>query len=281
MKANPKTLAKGLATFVPGVNRFLGRRPGGSVSARYCYSVWLRHLLRISVCSPRPILDTIAELGPGDSLGLGLAAILSGAKTYFAFDVQPHARPPINLAVFDELVSLFGKRSAIPDAAEFPRILPNLSDHSFPDHLLSPSLLDLSLSAPRLEMIRSALMESRTSGPIRYKAPWFAASERIPGTVDFAFSQAVMEHVDHPEEAYEALHCWLAPGGLMAHSIDYASHGYAKDWYGHWTVADFTWRLLRGGRPYLINRFPHSAHIAAIRRAGFEIEIDERIEDSP
>ncbi|MBM4372890.1 MAG: hypothetical protein FJ098_14650, partial [Deltaproteobacteria bacterium] len=78
-----RQLLWGIATFVPGV-RFLDRRgTGGTGSARYCYSVWLRHLV---LAKDRGLLDqvpaTVAELGPGDSIGIGLAALLSGATAY-------------------------------------------------------------------------------------------------------------------------------------------------------------------------------------------------------
>jgi hypothetical protein len=57
----------------------------------------------------------------------------------------------------------------------------------------------------------------------------------------------------------------------MSHTIDYKSHGYTRDWNGHWTLSEFAWRMLKGNRPYLINRLPHSAHIEAMKKAGFEI----------
>jgi hypothetical protein len=44
-------LMKGIATFVPGVRRLANRRAGGPASARYCYSVWLRHLV-VVICTP-------------------------------------------------------------------------------------------------------------------------------------------------------------------------------------------------------------------------------------
>ena len=37
-------LLKGIATFVPGLYDPKRGATGGSVTARYCYSVWLRHL---------------------------------------------------------------------------------------------------------------------------------------------------------------------------------------------------------------------------------------------
>jgi len=85
------------------------------------------------------------------------------------------------------------------------------------------------------------------------------------------FSQAVMEHVEKVYETYRSLHKYLRPGGLMSHAIDNKSHGYARDWNGHWTLSELAWRFLKGNRPYLINRLAHSDHIEALGRAGFEI----------
>ena len=44
MSIKRNSLAVGMATYVPGLRHLTGRKTGGSVSARYCYSVWLRHL---------------------------------------------------------------------------------------------------------------------------------------------------------------------------------------------------------------------------------------------
>ena len=73
-------LIKGFATFVPGLNRLLQVRTGGTGSARYCYSIWMRYLVMAyeSGLPTRP--DVAAELGPGKSLGVGCAALLSGAN---------------------------------------------------------------------------------------------------------------------------------------------------------------------------------------------------------
>src|SRR5689334_3926898 len=52
---------------------------GGSSSARYCYSVWLRHLSMAARLGLNTDPKDVAELGPGHSIGVGLAALLSGA----------------------------------------------------------------------------------------------------------------------------------------------------------------------------------------------------------
>src|SRR5436305_500844 len=81
---------------------------GGTVTGAYCYAVWLRHLTLIArylggAAVPR---GTVVELGPGDSIGLGLAAILSGSETYVGLDVLEHASNETNLRVLDELVAI-------------------------------------------------------------------------------------------------------------------------------------------------------------------------------
>ena len=78
-------------------------RTGGTVSARYCYSVWSRHLSILQRSGLPTTFKTMVELGPGDSLGIGLAALLSGVERYIALDVVQHASGAQNTADFREV----------------------------------------------------------------------------------------------------------------------------------------------------------------------------------
>lgn len=267
----PIALAKGLATFVPGVLRFACGRSFGTDSPRYCYSVWMRHLKVIAACGLPTRFETVAELGPGDSLGIGLAAILTTASRYYAFDAVPHARTEANLSALDRLVELIRQNAAIPGTDEFPEISPHVDSLEFPGQLLDGRLA-ASTAPPRLEAIRRALNGERGGEiEIRYAAPWADAQIVEDSSVDLALSQAVLEHVEDVDATYAALFRWMKPGAIMSHAIDFRSHGLTRDWYGHWTVPAGRWRLVRGRRPYLINRVPASGHFASLRRAGFEI----------
>jgi SAM-dependent methyltransferase len=90
-------------------------------------------------------------------------------------------------------------------------------------------------------------------------------------SVDMIFSQAVMEHVDDLQTAYEKMHQWLKPGGIISHEIDFRCHGTAKYWNGHWSYPDPVWSIIRGCRPYFLNRQTCGRHLDLIRQAGFDI----------
>lgn len=279
-----RALAKGLATRVPGLRKFACRHSGGTESARYCYSVWLRHLVmaRGAGVSTRP--ERVAELGPGDSFGIGLAAMLSGTDHYLAFDAKPHARLDRNLSVLTELVDLFARHTPIPDDEEFPQIFPRLERYDFPRDLLPETRLAAALQSDRLDAIRRALSADPAPGArieIAYLAPWDDASSIRPGTVDMAVSQAVLEHVEDPTATYAALFRWLRQGGIMSHAIDFQSHGLTDSWNGHWTLGDVTWGIVKGDRPYLLNRLPYSGHLEIIQRFGFRLVTNRRYEAPP
>jgi hypothetical protein len=270
-------LAYGIASYVPGLTRLLRRGTGGTGSARYCYSVWMRHLRRAWDGGFRQIPATVAELGPGDSLGAGLAALLSGSERYFACDFISYASNAENLKVLDELVTLFNSHADIPDHDEFPLVVPRLDSYRFPSDILPDTVLTRSLAPERIERIRAAVSDpSRADGMITYRAPWLAANVVQQHSVDMIFSQAVMEHIDDLHEAYETMLLWLKPSGCMTHSIDYKSHGMTNDWNGHWIQSDLAWKLLRGRRPYMINRQPHSAHLELMQQTGFRVLVSER-----
>src|SRR6185295_10726374 len=80
-----RPLLFGLASRVPGVTTLFRRGAGGIPSPRYCYSVWLRHLVAAHQAGITSLPKSVGELGPGDSLGTGFAALLSGAERYYAF----------------------------------------------------------------------------------------------------------------------------------------------------------------------------------------------------
>lgn len=279
-------VALGLATYIPGIYKWLTRGPGGTDSARYCYTVWMRHLVQAHRAGVWNFPRAVAELGPGNSLGMGLSALLTGAERYYAFDVVEHATSAGNLAIFDQLVELFAARAPIPDENEFPAVKPFLDSYAFPGDVLTEAHLEQSLHPTRLARIRGAL-SNMGSEVIRYVVPWsdtsaqVSAPSKIPapklGSVDMIFSQAVMEHVDDLDVAYQAMRDWLAPGGFISHQVDFKSHGTAKQWNGHWAIPALEWRLMRGRRPSLINRQPCSAHLALLAKHYFKICIEHRI----
>jgi hypothetical protein len=247
-----------------------GESVGGNALARYCYSVWLRHLVNIRRGGFAGPMRTVAELGPGDSLGTGIAALLSGADEYYGLDVVSYLRSGGNL--LDEIAELYARRVDIPD--EFPDLHPKLDTCRFPAEYLTPDDMARNLAPDRLSQIRRALGEMGTRHGkilVQYWVPWSDPAVVQEGSVDVAFSQAVMEHVEEIELTYEALWRWLRPGGMMSHQIDFRSHGLATVWNGHWTYSNWLFRVAKGRRPYLINRHPKSAHSNSVRAQRFEI----------
>jgi hypothetical protein len=83
-------------------------------------------------------------------------------------------------------------------------------------------------------------------------------------------SQATLEHVEDLPGTYAAMGRWLKPGGFATHQVDFRCHHTAKEWNGHWAYSDLHWRIIKGKRPYLINRQSVSTHIAHAVTAGLE-----------
>ena len=269
-----QSLLEGLLTYLPGCSHLLTNATLGTDSARYCYSVWLRHDVKTHPYRNDSSLNTIVELGPGDSLGIGLSALLSGAKKYIAVDALKYAGVEKNQNVLNELATLFSTCSRIPDSVEFPEVKPFLENYDFPKWLSCPQETVLN---HRIQKISHALRNpGYPDAIIAYHSPEAAYAHIADNSVDFIFSQAVLEHVDKLEEAYSNCYKWLAPGGLMSHQIDFKSHGMSWEWNGHWTYSSFLWRMIKGRRPYLINREPCSTHLRIMEKAGLDIVSIER-----
>lgn len=275
----PRPLLYGLATrLLPSLASARAKAVGGTESAAYCYSVWLRHLALAGESGLTTAPARVAELGPGNSLGMGLAALLTGSEVYHALDVVDHEDLSLNLAVFEALVALFKARAPIPGPEEFPRVKPFLASYEFPAQILTEERMARALAPERLERIRRALVQpDAPDSPIRYIAPWDDASKVEPGSVEMLFSQAVLEHVDDLPATYRAMHAWLAEGGVLSHQIDFKCHGLCRVWNGHWATSDTLWALLRGRRPYLLNRAPRSAHLTLLEENGFHVTLEKPV----
>ena len=276
-----RRVAFNLLTFIPGVGalspvqeRLRARSIGAEAtgSARYCYAVWMRHLGKAAEHGWSIDPEVVAELGPGASLGIGVAALLSGAERYYAFDVVRHAAAARNQSVFEELVRLFEARAPIPDGAEMPGVRPSLTSYAFPQDVLTPERMARSLDPQRLRRIRRSLEQiDAPDSMIQYRVPWTDNGTIEDNAVDLVLSQAVFEHIDDLQGAYGTMRRWLRPGGVASHTIDFRSHGWSSRWDGHWAYSDVAWRLIRGRDVWSINREPCSTHRRLLAQNGLRI----------
>lgn len=275
MELRAKTLVRGVLTFLPVIGKRIAfSKSGGTDSARYCYAVWMRHWMRLKERFPDACWSTVAEVGPGDSLGIGLCALLLGASRYYAIDVQMLANTEMNLQVLKALVPMLKRHETIPDQNEYPNIFPHLSAYDFPEHILHINAIE-----KRERDIAQAVMKidgsPTTDDMIGYYLTEFSAA--IPcASVDLLFSQAVMSYVDDLETMYAFMGTVVKPGGFMSHTIPCNCIGTTRHWNGHYSVPNWLWRLARGNRPCFISRTPCSRHLELIGKAGFDLVVVER-----
>jgi SAM-dependent methyltransferase len=262
-------IVKGTLTYVPVINAWRRRRAatGGTDSPDYCYSVWLRHLLTLIPYGFRIKGSSIAELGPGDSIGTGLAALLSGADHYVGLDVMPYSgRCDLEL-IFDKLIDLYLNKSPIPSDTRFSRVRPRLDSYEFPANAIEWSGFYEKIQGIRAD-IKGDLSRGHT---ISYHAPWTSFADVPSGSLDLVFSQATLEYCVSLEEAYGAIAKWLKPGGYCSHTINFGATYLSPFWNGHWAYSDWQWRLARGRREVFPNREPLHMHLFYAKQSGFEI----------
>ena len=273
-----KPVVKGIATLMPGFHRVLARgNVGGTASADYCYTVWMKHVTYLWESGMHSMPSAIAELGPGETLGVGIAWLLAGASRFYALDVVAHSNTTDNLRLLDQLVERFQRRSTdtIAGWPDFQRLL---GPNSFPTHILSNEHLERTLAPPRIDAIREAIRNPLAAGEptVQYVAPWTDADILPPRSVDLIYSHSVLEHVRDACAVYASCARWLKPNGWMSHQVDLQSHGVTRAWNGHWQYPQWLWKLIVGGRPYLINRHPAAKHLHMMQAVGFEPMLELR-----
>lgn len=248
---------KGVLSHIPMVYEWRLSRAatGGTDSSTYCYEVWLRHLAVLFEYGFEIRGAHVGELGPGDSIGTGLAALLSGAESYVGLDVVPFSAKSDVEKIFRGLVQKFSDKEPVPDLSEF-----------------ADQVIDWAEFPAKVEIISSALRNGKSDNHvIRYRAPWTNPDVISPSSLDLVFSHCVLEYVDHLSRIYQIMYHWLKPGGYCSHHIAMNANHFSPFWNGHWAYSDWQWRLLQGRRVTVLNREPLSTHIKCVEDAGFEI----------
>ena len=265
-------ILKGLATYIPGLRRALGRRhiSGEPISARRCYSICLHHLALIDETCGCGVPARIAELGPGDTLGTGLATLISGGAQYTGIDVLPFARNEKTLRLLSELVPLFRDRCApaphlwldcghLFDEKAFPKVVNT--------EVLRHNTTDAFVEGLARET--GAVLSGGKGQRLRYLVSPAMDDAIVANSLDFAFSHSVLEHVTDLSGLMRTLYAGLKPGGLMSHQYDLSSHNIVAAWDGHRRFNAARWTLVVGNRAFMINRLSHSEIVRTIEEAGF------------
>lgn len=269
-----KLALRGLLTCMPLLSNLSAvDAEDDAYSPREFYSIWLRHLVVAREFGLIAVPSILAEVGPGQSYGVGIAALVSGVQRYIAFNPWPSTRKLLNLKLFDAIVDLFHRQEDIPQ--EYERMIPRLKSYRFPLHIVGDAVLADAKTPERLTALRkeisTGIQKCLDDGFISNVREWMDPQSVVPCSVDLICSQAVLEHIDDLKAAYQAMWLWLKPGGMMTHAVDFKSHSTSGAWNGHWTYSDMQWALMRGCRKYFLNREPLSRHRELLIAAGFEI----------
>ena len=269
-------IIKGMLTSVPVLDAWRLKRAatGGSNSARYCYAVWLRHLVVLDRHGFSAKAAVVGELGPGDSIGTGFAALLSGAERYVGLDLVPYSNKADLRMILTQLAGMYSAREPIPNHDEFPNVRPRLPSYDYPANLVHSGGV-----ANTVARISADLANGLHRGDcVRYSAPWVSVDDVAQGSLDLLFSQAVLQYLDNMDSAYRTMFAWLKPGGYCSHAVGLGAMHLSPFWNGHWAYSDLEWRLLRGRRQVVPNRQPLSAHLSAARGAGFDVvDVDPQL----
>lgn len=243
-------------------------------NARYSYSVWFRHILHLKKNNLNINPQVIAELGPGDSIGVGLLGLLSGAQKYYALDNINYTDLEENINILDDLSEMLKKLEIIPNEKEFPDLSPAISNYEFSKDFIKEFNILNNIDKKKNELFSIISNKKKSQNgfsSVRYFAPWDNHDLIKKESVDLIFSQAVLEHVENLDFTYEAMALWIKKGGVMSHQIDFQSHLTASEWNGHWGYSRLEWKILNANQEYSINREPLSTHLRLIKKYGFKI----------
>ena len=241
----------------------------------YYYGVWLKHLVLLRAHGMASVPQSVAEFGPGDSLGVGLSALLSGANRYCGFDAENFTRPDRDQVVLGELVGMLASRYPRPKKG-FPDFDQYLGPDLFPHDILDDTRLRETLSPDRIERLRGSLAlaaSSREDTPkaIQLVAPWQHRVASFTPDFDLLLSHTVLEFLPNLKDFFKTCADLLRPGGWMSHQVDFRSVGITNCWNGHLAYSEDLWRFMVAHRAYSPNRRLLSEYLRDLELGGFEL----------
>ncbi len=220
---------------------FIDKNYAASTS-EYCYNVWMKHYEQWMTYNDAPP-EVILEIGSGNSLGVGITALLTGSSKFYALEQTQFWNVSTNLEIFDELVQRLREERLLAISSE--------------DHI---------------QAIRTELETpyNQNNQFVHCKIPW--KPNDIPEqSIDLICSHTVLQHVMKLGVLYSTMKKWIKPGGYMSHTIDFSSMNTSKFWNGHWTYENYEWKMVTGGTS-LINRAALSKHLEFLKSNRFKIE---------
>lgn len=242
---NNKKKLRSLISYIFLLKNILRKSGTSPSSGSYYFNIYSSHKEKLIQAGFDFPGETIGEFGPGDTLGVGICALLDGFNKYIALDTIRHVNLNKNMQAYLEIVNFYNVNN--DQIVSIENELKNLPDGS---------------------------------KKIKYYVPWNLDNIIVENSTDLIISNAVLEHVLDLDNIYKIMYKWLKPGGYISHVIDYGAHEYSDNWYEHLYVSDSYWRFLMHGRMYPINRVSHSYHLNKISEAGFTILISERNKDT-
>jgi hypothetical protein len=197
----------------------------------------LRGVMESAGLGPRLDGLSVLELGPGDSLATGFTATALGARQTVLIDAGAFA-------------------------SQDPAIYAALARY----------LASQGLAAP---VIGTDVQAALVAAHARYLTAGLASLQSLAaGSVDFAFSSAVLEHIRAHEfgPMMTALRRAMAPHGLVVHDVDLQDHlAYALN---NLRFSDGLWEsafMARSG--FYTNRIGQAQMLGLFEAAGFSVEL--------
>ena len=210
---------------------------GYMTDPEYAYRIFYEHFSRVEFEHKKN--DFVAlELGPGDSLFSAIIAHSFGAKSCYMVDAGPYAS--MEKGPYESLITLLKKKGSAVNID------------------MEPSVHDL---------IKNCGGVYCTEGLDSLKA--------IPDkSVDFVWSQAVLEHVRYYEfdETMSELRRVLRTGGVCSHRVDLKDHlgGGANNLRFSSSLWESGWMASSG---FYTNRIRFKEMISRFEKAGFNVEV--------
>ncbi len=271
-----KAFTKGLFTFVPGLVWVLKKQKSKSVhsgsNALFCYNLWLRFLVHLNENRIGTKFNKIGEIGNGGSFGVGICAILTGSKEYFALEIEKVFDVDQNLKLLDEIVSLFKNKTPI---SEKTKLSIDVKCLDYPEQLIEP----LFLNDQFVEVIRKDIQTFfNQQNMIHFAMNWHSAPTL---NLDFIFSRAVLEHVKNPADVYASAKSHMKEGAVMLHDIEFHSHNITAKLDGHYKIPKNIWKIIYGKRSYFLNRWTLNDHLTELMQQNIKtLSVTEKLESS-